>query len=203
MRVPAGDTPLVSAKIPSLPVKSKLEVLIVIEPPPSVLVEVAVAVALISASLPMVRVSEVMVMSPALPAAEVSTVSLLFVSRVTLLAFSMVMLPLLPMPDVVAETVTPSLKIRFGVLKVMSPAFPDAEVSLLITLLLRVVVPPLIKVTFPARLIPLVSAKMLVLLRVKIPWLLIEKSPDCPVFPSVSNVIVLGKKNCFNSMLTC
>ena len=49
-------------------------------------------------------------------------------SRVTLLAFSMVIEPLLPVPDVVAETITPSLRMRFGVSKLMFPAFPCAEV---------------------------------------------------------------------------
>ena len=44
-------------------------------PPLSVLVAVAVAVALSSAFSPMVRVSVVMVIFPGVPAAEVSTVS--------------------------------------------------------------------------------------------------------------------------------
>lgn len=44
-------------------------------PPPSVLVEVSFTVALSWASLPRLRVSVVMLMFPALPAPEVSTVS--------------------------------------------------------------------------------------------------------------------------------
>ena len=71
-------------------------------------------------------------------------------------------------------------------------------------MLLRVVVPPLIKVTSPAGLVPFVSARMLVLLRVRFPWVLIKKSPDCPVLPSVSNVIVLGSpRGPVNSTMTC
>lgn len=117
----------------------------------------------------------------------------------------MVMLPLLPLPDVVAETITPSLRIRLGVLKVIFPAFPCAEVSLLIVVLLRVVVPPLVKLTSPAGLIPFVSARMLVLLRVRFPWVLIEKSPDCPVLSSVFNFIVLVSppNGSGNSIMTC
>ena len=107
MRVPAGDTPLVSAKIPSLPVKSKLEVLIVIEPPPSVLVEVSVAVALISASLPMVRLGVAIDISPGLPAALVSTVKLPPSVKSTDWGALMVMVPLSPLASVKADMDAP------------------------------------------------------------------------------------------------
>ena len=63
--MPAFDTPLVSANIPSFPEISKSLVLIVMLPPSPVLVAFFPAVALISVPFPMVTVWELISIFPA------------------------------------------------------------------------------------------------------------------------------------------
>ena len=114
--------------MPSFPVKSRLEALTIIEPPPSVLVEFSVAVALSSASLPMVRFGVVMVISPGLPPLLVSTVSLLLSFRRTALGALTVIVPPFPVASVKAEMEAPWSMVSWGVSISMLPAFPAPAV---------------------------------------------------------------------------
>ena len=65
VKVPAFDSPLVSANIPSFPDILSSLVLMVMLPPSPVLVAFFPAVALISVSFPMVTVWELILMFPA------------------------------------------------------------------------------------------------------------------------------------------
>ena len=99
--VPASAAPAVSANIPRVPEISRSLALMVMLPPPSVLVESEVTVALIWASWPMSMVLASMLIEPGLPAPRVSVVRLVFCLSVRLLA-SISIVPAFPVPWVSA-----------------------------------------------------------------------------------------------------
>ena len=82
MRSPASASPSVSANIPRVPEILRVLVSISILPPPSVLVESLVIVALILASFPMSMVSASIFMFPGAPAPLVCVVKLVSSSRI-------------------------------------------------------------------------------------------------------------------------
>ena len=81
MREPASASPSVSANIPKLPEILRVLVSISILPPPSLLVESLVIVALILASFPMSMVSASISICPGAPAPLLCVVKLVFSSR--------------------------------------------------------------------------------------------------------------------------
>ena len=81
MRSPASASPSVSANIPRVPEILRLLVYISILPPPSLLVDSWVIVALILASFPMSMVSASISIFPGAPAPLVCVVKLVFSSR--------------------------------------------------------------------------------------------------------------------------
>ena len=85
-RIPAFLLASVSANIPSFPVTLSLFVLMVMLPPSPVLVEPVKTVVLALAPSPMSMVLAWIFMSPGLPALAVSVISLVFWSRMSLLA---------------------------------------------------------------------------------------------------------------------
>ncbi len=101
VRVPASANPAVSANIPRVPEMLRVLADISMLPPPSVLVDSAVTVALIWAFTPMSMVLALMLILPGAPSALVSVVMLVFWSRFRVPA-SISMLPALPLPWVSA-----------------------------------------------------------------------------------------------------
>ena len=85
-RIPAFLLASVSANIPSFPVTLSLFVLMVMLPPSPVLVEPVKTVVLALAPSPMSMVLDWMFMFPGFPALAVSVISLVFWSRMRLLA---------------------------------------------------------------------------------------------------------------------
>ena len=95
--MPAGATPWVSAKMPTVPKRFMVEALRVMLPPPSVLVDIAVAVVVILAVPSRFRSGVLMVMLPALPAAVVWALSSLLSRIESALSALIVMLPAMPL----------------------------------------------------------------------------------------------------------
>ena len=127
--MPASASPAVSAKIPNCPEMFSALVSMVILPPASVLVLVAVAVALISAFGPMFVLLALMTMFPALPALLVSTDSLVLRSRVRASGAMTVILPPSPGPSVKASIWELSSMSILLAWRLMVPAFPAPVVE--------------------------------------------------------------------------
>ena len=91
------------------------------------------------------------------------------------------MLPAFPVPWVSAWSRLLLVSwMSWGVSRMISPAFPSALVVLRMLVLLRVMLPWLVILTLPAGLSPLVSLSMVTSLRLRLPELMMDTSPDWP-----------------------
>ena len=124
VRVPASANPAVSANIPRVPEMLRVLANMSMLPPPCVLVDSAVTVALIWAFCPISMVLALISIWPGAPTALVSVVRLVFWSRFRFPA-SMLMLPAFPVPWVSAwSRLLLVSRISWGVWRVISPALP-------------------------------------------------------------------------------
>ena len=141
--MPALAPASVSANIPSFPVILSSFVSMVMFPPSPVLLEPIKTVALAWAFSPMSTVLAWMVISPGLPSLAVSVISLVFLSKVRLLA-CMFIVPAFPMSSVLARILLLLVSSMFcSVSKVIWPAFP-LELVVLMNLVLSSVMLPLL-----------------------------------------------------------
>ena len=141
--MPALAPASVSANIPSFPVMLSWFVSMVMFPPSPVLVEPIKTVALAWAFSPMSTVLAWMVISPGLPLLAVSVISLVFWSKVRLLA-CMFIFPAFPMSSVLARILLLLVSSMFcSVSKVIWPALPWKLVVLMISVLSSVMLPRL------------------------------------------------------------
>ena len=113
--------------------------MLIFPPPTSVLVAFSLAVALISAPSPMVTISELMLIFPAIPLLLVSVVRLVPVSRSKVLVLISIA-PAFPSPVVDAVIDTPSDVVRFWVSMLIMPALPILFVVTLISPLPEIVI---------------------------------------------------------------
>ena len=142
-RIPALAPASVSANIPSFPVMLSWFVSMVMFPPSPVLLEPIKTVALAWAFSPMSTVLAWMVISPGLPSLAVSVISLVFLSKVRLLA-CMFIFPAFPMSSVLARILLLLVSSMFcSVSKVIWPAFPRELVMLMTSVLSSVILPRL------------------------------------------------------------
>ena len=141
--MPALAPASVSANIPSFPVILSSFVSMVMFPPSPVLLEPIKTVALAWAFSPMSTVLAWMVISPGLPSLAVSVISLVFLSKVRLLA-CMFIVPAFPMSSVLARILLLLVSSMFwSVSKVIWPAFPWELVVLMKSVLSSVMLPRL------------------------------------------------------------
>ena len=141
-RIPAFLLASVSANIPSFPVTLSSFVLMVMLPPSPVLVEPVKTVVLALAPSPMSMVLAWMFMFPGLPALAVSVISLVFWSRMSLLASIMVISPAFPVPSVLARILLLLVSSMFWLLsKVIWPALPWELVVLMMSVFSSVMLP--------------------------------------------------------------
>ena len=141
--MPALAPASVSANIPSFPVILSSFVSMVMFPPSPVLLEPIKTVALAWAFSPMSTVLAWMVISPGLPSLAVSVISLVFLSKVRLLA-CMFIVPAFPMSSVLARILLLLVSSMFcSVSKVIWPAFPLELVVLMNLVLSSVMLPRL------------------------------------------------------------
>ena len=141
--MPALAPASVSANIPSFPVILSSFVSMVMFPPSPVLLEPIKTVALAWAFSPMSTVLAWMVISPGLPSLAVSVISLVFLSKVRLLA-CMFIVPAFPMSSVLARILLLLVSSMFcSVSKVIWPAFPLELVVLMKSVLSNVMLPRL------------------------------------------------------------
>lgn len=141
--MPALAPASVSANIPSFPVMLSSFVSMVMFPPSPVLLEPIKTVALAWAFSPMSTVLAWMVISPGLPSLAVSVISLVFLSKVRLLA-CMFIVPAFPMSSVLARILLLLVSSMFcSVSKVIWPAFPLELVVLMKSVLSSVMLPRL------------------------------------------------------------
>ena len=141
--MPALAPASVSANIPSFPVMLSWFVSMVMFPPSPVLLEPIKTVALAWAFSPMSTVLAWMVISPGLPSLAVSVISLVFLSKVRLLA-CMFIVPAFPMSSVLARILLLLVSSMFcSVSKVIWPAFPLELVVLTKSVLSSVMLPRL------------------------------------------------------------
>ena len=141
--MPALAPASVSANIPSFPVILSSFVSMVMFPPSPVLLEPIKTVALAWAFSPMSTVLAWMVISPGLPSLAVSVISLVFLSKVRLLA-CMLIFPAFPMSSVLARILLLLVSSMFcSVSKVILPAFPLELVVLMKSVLSSVMLPRL------------------------------------------------------------
>ena len=141
--MPALAPASVSANIPSFPVILSSFVSMVIFPPSPVLLEPIKTVALAWAFSPMSTVLAWMVISPGLPSLAVRVISLVFLSKVRLLA-CMFIVPAFPMSSVLARILLLLVSSMFcSVSKVIWPAFPRELVMLMTSVLSSVMLPRL------------------------------------------------------------
>ena len=141
--MPAFAPASVSANIPSFPVILSSFVSMVMFPPSPVLLEPIKTVALAWAFSPMSTVLAWMVISPGLPSLAVSVISLVFLSKVRLLA-CMFIVPAFPMSSVLARILLLLVSSMFcSVSKVIWPASPLELVVLMKSVLSSVMLPRL------------------------------------------------------------
>ena len=141
--MPALAPASVSANIPSFPVMLSWFVSMVMFPPSPVLLEPIKTVALAWAFSPMSTVLAWMVISPGLPSLAVSVISLVFLSKVRLLA-CMFIVPAFPMSSVLARILLLLVSSMFcSVSKVIWPALPRELVVLMTSVLSSVMLPRL------------------------------------------------------------
>ena len=141
--MPALAPASVSANIPSFPVMLSWFVSMVMFPPSPVLLEPIKTVALAWAFSLMSTVLAWMVISPGLPSLAVSVISLVFLSKVRLLA-CMFIFPAFPMSSVLARILLLLVSSMFcSVSKVILPAFPLELVVLMKSVLSSVMLPRL------------------------------------------------------------
>ena len=141
--MPALAPASVSANIPSFPVILSSFVSMVMFPPSPVLLEPIKTVALAWAFSLMSTVLAWMVISPGLPSLAVSVISLVFLSKVRLLA-CMFIVPAFPMSSVLARILLLLVSSMFcSVSKVILPAFPLELVVLMKSVLSSVMLPRL------------------------------------------------------------
>ena len=141
--MPALAPASVSANIPSFPVILSSFVSMVMFPPSPVLLEPIKTVALAWAFSPMSTVLAWMVISPGLPSLAVSVISLVFLSKVRLLA-CMFIFPAFPMSSVLARILLLLVSSMFSLVsKVIWPALPWELVVLMISVLSSVMLPML------------------------------------------------------------
>ena len=141
--MPALAPASVSANIPSFPVILSSFVSMVMFPLSPVLLEPIKTVALAWAFSPMSTVLAWMVISPGLPSLAVSVISLVFLSKVRLLA-CMFIFPAFPMSSVLARILLLLVSSMFcSVSKVIWPAFPLELVVLMKSVLSSVMLPRL------------------------------------------------------------
>ena len=141
--MPALAPASVSANIPSFPVILSSFVSMVMFPPSPVLLEPIKTVALAWAFSPMSTVLAWMVISPGLPSLAVSVISLVFLSKVRLLA-CMFIVPAFPMSSVLARILLLLVSSMFcSVSKVIWPASPLELVVLMKSVLSSVMLPRL------------------------------------------------------------